>query len=97
VLNPRESLSVRSPDTEVIAKARELDRILVSLNGDFSDIVAYPPVEYRGIVAIQLHNHPEVIPQLMNRLTTFLGAHSDQNFYHRKLFVVEVHRVRIRH
>jgi hypothetical protein len=32
----------------------------------------------------------------MNGLTVFLGEHPAQEFYHRKLFLVEVHRVRIR-
>ena len=27
---------------------------LLSLNGDFADIVTYPPASYRGIVAVQL-------------------------------------------
>jgi predicted nuclease of predicted toxin-antitoxin system len=97
VLNLREALPIRAPDPEVIAKARELDRILISLNGDFSDIVAYPPGEYSGIMAIQLHNHPEIIPQLMKRLATFLAAHPAQDYYHGKLFIVEAYRVRIRH
>ena len=95
-LNLRETLPIRTPDLEVIAKARELDRVLVSLNGDFSDIVAYPPRDYSGVIAIQLHNHPEIIPQLMERLTTFLTGHPDQEYYRGKLFVVEVHRVRMR-
>jgi predicted nuclease of predicted toxin-antitoxin system len=97
VLNLREALPMRASDPEVIAKARELDRVLISLNGDFSDIVAYPPGEYGGIIAIQLHNHPEIIPQLMERLAAFLAAHPAREYYHAKLFIVEVHRVRIRH
>jgi hypothetical protein len=35
----------------VIAKAQKLDSILLSLNGDFADIVTYPPKSYQGIVA----------------------------------------------
>jgi predicted nuclease of predicted toxin-antitoxin system len=97
VMNLRQALPVRAPDPDVIAKARELDRVLISLNGDFSDIVAYPPGEHGGVMAIQLHNHPEIIPQLMDRMTTFLAAHPAQEFYRGKLFIVEVHRVRIRH
>ena len=81
----RDVLPIRSLDPVVIAKALELGAVLVSLNGDFTDIVA-----------VQLHNHPEIIPQLMERLAAFLGGHRDQKFYHRKLFLVEVHRVRIR-
>jgi hypothetical protein len=60
----RDHLPTRAPDADVIAKAQELERILVSLNGDFADIVAYRPEAYGGIVAIQLHDHPETIPIL---------------------------------
>ena len=91
----REVLPIRSLDPVVIAQARELGAVLVSLNGDFADIVAYPPASYFGIIAIQLHNHPEIIPQLMERLVAFLDGHPDQEFYHGRLFLVEVHRVRI--
>ena len=92
----REVLPIRSPDSVVIAKAQELGAILLSLNGDFADIVGYPPADYLGIVGIQLHNHPEILPQLMGRLLAFLDAHPQQEFYHGKLLLVEVHRVRIR-
>jgi len=37
------------------------------------------------------------LPQLMERLVAFLDGHPAQEFCHGKLFVVEVHRVRIRH
>jgi len=67
----REHLPIRSPDPVVLAKAGELGALLVSLNGDFSDIVTYPPAKFGGIIAIQLHNHPEVIPQVMTRLTAY--------------------------
>ena len=92
----RDVLPIRSPDAEVIAMAVKLDSILLSLNGDFADIVAYPPSEFQGIVAIQLHNHPEVIPAVLQTLCSFLRAHSHQSFYAGKLLIVEVHRIRIR-
>ena len=85
-----------SPDPKVIEKSREMGAILLSLNGDFADIVAYPPRNYSGIVAIQLHNHPEVIPQLMRFLVQFLDENPLQDFYKGKLLVVEPHRIRIR-
>ena len=59
----RDYLPIRSPDPVVISKAQELDCILLSLNGDFSDIVTYSPNRYAGVLAIQLHNHPEIIPE----------------------------------
>ena len=92
----REALPIRSLDPVVIAEAPELGAVLLSLDGDFADIVSYPPTRYLGIVGIQLHNHPEIIPQLLARLLPFLDAHPQQEFYHGKLFLVEVHRVRIR-
>ena len=93
----REVPPIRSLDPVVIAKAQELGAILLSLNGDFADIVSYPPARYLGTVGIQLHNHPETIPQLMERLLAFLDAHPQQEFYDGKLLLVEVHRIRIRH
>lgn len=90
-------LPIRSPDAAVISKAQELKAILLSLNGDFSDIVAYPPSKYLGIFAVQLHNHPEIIPILMERLNSFLVRNPSNDFYHGKLFVIEAHRIRIRH
>ena len=92
----REVLPIRSLDRAVIAKAQELGAILLSLNGDFADIVAYPPANYLGIVAVQLHNHPETIPTLMERLVAFLDSNPAQEFYDGKLVIIEAHRVRIR-
>lgn len=77
----KEHIPRDSSDSIVIAKAQELDAILVSLNGDFADIVTYPPSEYKGIVSLQVRNHPEVIPTLMERLVGYLTAHPKTNHY----------------
>ena len=92
----RDVLPIQSPDSDVIAKAQSLSAILVSLNGDFADIVEYPPSNYAGIVAIQLKNHPETIPSLMGGLINFLIENPQQEFYRGKLIIVEAHRIRIR-
>jgi predicted nuclease of predicted toxin-antitoxin system len=89
-------IPIESPDTIVIAKAQELKAILVSLNGDFADIVTYPPSSYQGIISLQLRNHPEIIPQLMARLTEYLSLHDSEEHYRGKLLLVEVYRIRIR-
>jgi predicted nuclease of predicted toxin-antitoxin system len=52
VVRLREQLPVESPDTGVIAKAQQLDAIPLSLNGDFADIVTYPPTDCQGIIAL---------------------------------------------
>jgi len=89
-------IPVESPDIFVIDKAQRLNCILVSLNGDFSDIVNYPPVAYQGIISIQLRNHPEIIPQLMKRLVEYLTFHDSKDHYQGKLLIVEVYRIRVR-
>jgi predicted nuclease of predicted toxin-antitoxin system len=96
VVRVKDVLPVDSPDAQVIAKAQEIDAILLSLNGDFADIVTYPPKKYKGIVALQMRNHPEALPHLTRRLTSYLAGHSSSEHYHGKLFVVEVDRTRIR-
>lgn len=96
VLRLRDHIPVDSPDHGVIATAQELGAILISLNGDFADIVAYPPADYAGIVALQVRNRPEAIPRLMNRLVAYLSAHDDMALYRGKLLLVEAHRIRVR-
>lgn len=85
-----------SPDILVISKALELEAILISLNGDFADIVTYPPRNYGGIIAIQVRNHPEVIPQIIGRLKKYLSTHNNMIHYKGKLFLVEADRIRVR-
>jgi predicted nuclease of predicted toxin-antitoxin system len=96
VLRLKDLLPAESPDTAVIAKAQEIEALLVSLNGDFADIVAYPPKSYKGIVALQMRNHSEILPRLMARLVAFLELHPTMDYYRGKLLIVEVDRIRIR-
>ena len=92
----RDYLPIESPDLVVISKAQELEMILISLNGDFANIFDYPPSDYQGIVALQVRNHPEVLPQIVSRLKDYLSVNPDIEHYSGKLFLVEVHRIRIR-
>jgi len=71
----------------VIATAQELDCVLLSLNGDSptSSHILLP--SYGGIIAIQLHNHPEIIPPLMAHLSSFWTPQSDRDYFRGKLFV----------
>ena len=96
VLRLRDHLPTYAPDPDVIAKAQDLDAILLSLNGDFADIVTYPPHEFNGIVALQARNHPETLGLIVARLIDHLALHPTANDYKGKLLVVEPHRIRIR-
>jgi len=92
----RDHLPVASPDEVVIAHTQQINALLVSLNGDFSDIVRYPPAQYQGIIALQVKNHPEIIPHMMSLLRGHLSQNPDPSHYHGRLFLVEAHRIRIR-
>ena len=96
VLRLKDYIPPDSSDTVAIAKAQELNCVLISLNGDFADIVTYPPAKYRGIIALQVRNHPEIIPPLMERLKNYLFANREMSHYKGKLFIVEIHRIRVK-
>jgi predicted nuclease of predicted toxin-antitoxin system len=96
VVRLKDVMPMESADAIVIAKAQEMDAILLSMNGDFADIVTYPPQNYQGIVALQMRNHPEVQEHLMARLIGYLRVHPQAEHYRGKLFVAEVNRLRIR-
>jgi len=66
------------------------------MNGDFADIVTYPPKRFKGIVAIQMRNHAEDVDKLMVRLVAYLNGQPGTEHYLGKLLVVEVSRIRIR-
>jgi hypothetical protein len=51
---------------------------------------------YNGIIALQIRNHPEIIPQLMVRLINYLSSYPDMSSHKGKRILVEVNRVRIR-
>lgn len=96
VLRLRDYLAVESPDPLVIGKAQELNALLLTLNGDFADIISYPPHRYQGIVALQVRDHPEVLPAIMTRLNGYLRSYPSMDQHLGKLIVIEVDRIRVR-
>lgn len=96
VLRLKDHMPVESPDLAVIAKAQELGAILLSMNGDFAGIVAYPPGLFGGIAALQIRDHPEITPAVVQRLLLYATAHPHQQDYRGKLLLVEAHRLRVR-
>ena len=72
---------------------QEEDRILVTLDRDFSDIRAYPPSEYPGIIAISVGRQSKT--QLVRVLRRTIPLFDSQPIRNR-LWIVDEHRVRIR-
>ena len=96
VVRLKDHLPAESPDVAVIARAQELDAVLLSLNGDFADIVTYPPSQFKGIIALQILNHPEIASRLIERLNRYLQFHPAREEYRGKLIIVEPSRIRLR-
>lgn len=95
VLRLKDHLPIESSDSVVITTAQKLHSILLSLNGDFTNILNYPPSKYKGIIALQVKNHPEIIPQLTERLLSYLSLNPQMDSYKGILILVEVRRIRI--
>lgn len=96
VARVQEHLPVESEDSVVISKAQELSAILLSLNSDFADIVAFPPSKFKGIIAIQMRNRPGLTGALMKRFLSYMELHPTAGHYAGKLIWVEPHRIRVR-
>lgn len=92
----RQHLPINAKDPDVIAAAQSLDAVLITLNGDFANIINYPPARFGGIIALQVRNHPESIPAIVMRLLTYLGEHPEREHYAGKLLLAEAHRIRIK-
>ncbi len=81
VLSLRDFLPIESVDSVVISKVQEFKAILITLNGDFANILDYPPANYHGIIALQVRSHPEVLSQILSRLRDHLSTNPDMEFY----------------
>lgn len=55
VLRLRDHLPIESADPTVSAKAQDLEALLLSLNGDFADLVTYPPAKYQKLLVVEVH------------------------------------------
>ena len=81
------------PDSDVADICRAESRILVTLDTDFGNIIAYPPEDFSGIVVIRTEDQSKpVVLAHVRRLVDILRAESPRG----KLWIVESDRVRVR-
>jgi predicted nuclease of predicted toxin-antitoxin system len=80
-------------DSVIAKKSCEEDRVLITLDLDFANVKAYPPMEHRGIIVIRLKrlDKPTILA-LMPRIISSLGARTPSG----ELWIVESDRVRFR-
>lgn len=82
-----------SPDDKLVQICREEERVLVTLDLDFSDIRAYPPDRYSGIIVLRLqHQDAHAVMDVCRRLLPVI----EQEPLNGRLWIVDERRVRIR-
>jgi predicted nuclease of predicted toxin-antitoxin system len=59
----RSHFLINAKDPDVIACAQSLGAVLITLNGDFADIINYPPERFSGIVALQVKTTRNPFPR----------------------------------
>jgi predicted nuclease of predicted toxin-antitoxin system len=80
-------------DTEIAAVCKSESRVLITLDTDFANILAYPPHEFAGIVVLRTEDQSKpMIVTYLRRLLTALATESPKG----GLWIVESNRIRIR-
>ncbi|RMF46006.1 MAG: hypothetical protein D6750_10970 [Bacteroidetes bacterium] len=79
-------------DELVLRTAVAEQRILVTMDGDFGNVVAYPPEETSGIVVLRVPGRASRA-SILNLITAFLDAAHGQEIGGR-LWIVEPGRIR---
>lgn len=81
------------PDADIAAVCKSESRILVTLDADFSNILAYPPKYFSGIIVIRAEDQSKsVVLEIIHRIVAFLESESPQG----DLWIAESNRIRIR-
>jgi predicted nuclease of predicted toxin-antitoxin system len=81
------------PDERLARIAKRQNRIILTLDKDFGNILVFPPRQSQGILLISIR---EPVPSRVNAtLQTFLKGKSDR-FFKKKLVILEETQARIR-
>ena len=80
-------------DPEVVAFAVQQGRVLITLDGDFANIIRFPPERTAGVIRLRLH--PPTEEAIGRRLRNTVPQLAGQSLFGR-LAVVQADRIRIR-
>ena len=82
-----------APDREIASVCQAEDRVLITLDTDFSDIRAYPPATFPGLVVLRLRRQDKLhVLEVVERLVPMFATEPLLN----RLWVVGETYVRIR-
>jgi predicted nuclease of predicted toxin-antitoxin system len=82
-----------SSDLELYETCKREDRVLITLDRDFGEVLRFPPEDMRGIVVLDCRGRlsPAAILARLRELVTFAAARSIDH----ELWIVEPGRVRV--
>lgn len=80
-------------DEQLISICHDEQRILLTLDLDFADIITYPPTEFSGIVVLRLSRQD--VPTLLKRLKEILPLLEDMNLS-KHLLIINDSKIRFR-
>lgn len=82
-----------TPDAIIASQAKSEQRIIVTFDSDFSNILEYPPKEYCGIIRINVK--PPLLPFIINSLQLVFAQYIYQENFIGKLIIVHNNRFRV--
>ena len=93
VADVRDFLPPAAPDSDVASLAVQENRIIITRDQDFANILLYPPERYPGIIVLRAH---ALKPAEMNRLIElFISTVASETILH-SLIILEPKRYRIK-
>jgi predicted nuclease of predicted toxin-antitoxin system len=83
----------KSPDPDLLKLAESLDRVFITEDRDFGDILLYPPANYQGIIVVSTRTRERVV--LHATLQKYLATKTRDDLRH-LMVLIEENIVRIR-
>jgi predicted nuclease of predicted toxin-antitoxin system len=93
VASVRQQGLTAAPDEVLIQRCAAEGRAFITLDLDFANPVRFLPSRYRGIAVLRVP--PRTSASMLERLVLTLAAALAKESLHRRLWVVEVGRVRV--
>lgn len=82
-----------SKDPEIASQAKHEQRIIITFDSDFSNILAYPPQNYFGIIRIRIS--PPLITTIVSALKNVFDTFKTPEEFRGKLIIVEAATFRV--
>ncbi len=81
-------------DHDIADTCRSENRVLLSLDLDFSNILMFPPENYPGLIVLRLRKRGRTA---VHRVVTRVMDHLNKEPLAGRLWIVDEHRIRIHH